>query len=259
MYTLRNFILILAFLTVGCGNSASDYYERPYEADGIPPPAPRKMLQESKENTYEVQRKQTVEKDTSTSVPVEVLKSAGIDYFKPGTHDFKYIFDVRSRKTTSVAHRGEEHVSMSIDIKGNITITDKEGKPFELLVPSGEENIKVPSETTIYEYQAYWLPPSLLPEVKSEWYSIKLYYFSGKLMAVRVGPSIFSKEMVGIEFAKDVDVYSDEPGGNQTYIVKRGDNLNKIARAFNTTVEDLKKVNGLTSDRIITGQKLKLW
>ena len=43
-----------------------------------------------------------------------------------------------------------------------------------------------------------------------------------------------------------------------TYVVKSGDYLGKIAQKHKTTVARLREVNGLTSDRIRVGQKLKL-
>lgn len=43
-----------------------------------------------------------------------------------------------------------------------------------------------------------------------------------------------------------------------TYVVKSGDYLGKIADKHNTTVQKLREVNGLTSDRIRVGQRLKL-
>ncbi|KGR76520.1 hypothetical protein CD33_06520 [Ureibacillus sinduriensis BLB-1 = JCM 15800] len=43
-----------------------------------------------------------------------------------------------------------------------------------------------------------------------------------------------------------------------TYTVVKGDNLSKIAKAVNTTVADIKKWNGLSSDAIFVGQKLKI-
>jgi LysM repeat protein len=42
------------------------------------------------------------------------------------------------------------------------------------------------------------------------------------------------------------------------YVVKSGDSLARIARAHKTTVQALKAANGLTSERIIAGQSLRL-
>jgi LysM repeat protein len=41
-----------------------------------------------------------------------------------------------------------------------------------------------------------------------------------------------------------------------TYTVKRGDTLFSIARRFDTTVEDLKRLNQLSTDRIGIGDRL---
>jgi LysM repeat protein len=46
--------------------------------------------------------------------------------------------------------------------------------------------------------------------------------------------------------------------GSKTYRVKPGDSLEKIAKASQTTISAIKELNGLSSDRIIVGQKLKL-
>jgi len=42
------------------------------------------------------------------------------------------------------------------------------------------------------------------------------------------------------------------------YVVKSGDTLSRIARAHGTTIKALKSVNGLASDRIVVGAKLKI-
>ena len=44
----------------------------------------------------------------------------------------------------------------------------------------------------------------------------------------------------------------------QIYTVKKGDSLTRIAKANNTTIAALKQANGLTSDRIVVGRKLKI-
>ncbi|MBQ3422770.1 MAG: LysM peptidoglycan-binding domain-containing protein, partial [Romboutsia sp.] len=49
----------------------------------------------------------------------------------------------------------------------------------------------------------------------------------------------------------------DTPTEN-TYIVKRGDTLYSIASRFNTSIEEIKKINNLTSNTLQIGQILKL-
>lgn len=46
--------------------------------------------------------------------------------------------------------------------------------------------------------------------------------------------------------------------GNKIYRVRPGDSLEKIARINQTTIQALKELNGLSNDRIIVGQTLKV-
>ncbi len=48
------------------------------------------------------------------------------------------------------------------------------------------------------------------------------------------------------------------PAGVTLYEVKSGDNLTRIARTHGTTATAIRQVNGMTTDRIYVGQKLKL-
>lgn len=56
--------------------------------------------------------------------------------------------------------------------------------------------------------------------------------------------------------------YQYTPPGSTTtgniYTVVRGDTLSQIASKFNTTVEEIKRLNNLTSDLLQIGQKLKI-
>jgi len=49
-----------------------------------------------------------------------------------------------------------------------------------------------------------------------------------------------------------------ETATENTYRVKSGDSLEKIARKFQTTADALKKSNQLTSDKIVIGQELTI-
>lgn len=49
-----------------------------------------------------------------------------------------------------------------------------------------------------------------------------------------------------------------EPATENTYRVKPGDSLEKIARKFQVTADALKKSNQLTSDKIVIGQELTI-
>jgi len=57
---------------------------------------------------------------------------------------------------------------------------------------------------------------------------------------------------IGVEYISPQD-FIDTPN---VYIVKRGDNLYSIARETNTTVDELRKINNLTTDVLSIGQKL---
>jgi LysM repeat protein len=44
----------------------------------------------------------------------------------------------------------------------------------------------------------------------------------------------------------------------KTHVVKKGETLNSISKKYGCTVNDLKKWNGLKSNTVIVGQKLKI-
>jgi LysM repeat protein len=51
---------------------------------------------------------------------------------------------------------------------------------------------------------------------------------------------------------------NDSAGSGQTYSVKSGDSLTKIAGQFGVTVKALRSANNLKTDKIVVGQKLKI-
>lgn len=254
-------IVLVAFIFAGCSGGIDKYYEEQADyVQGIEPPGPRvhpTLKQESNVNTA------GYEKDTVSleNVPIEdVPLEKEVNFFEPGTFVFSYLYDVRDQKTISVkAVNNKQDVTIQIDAQGNMVIKDHTSTTYNLSVPVSDEKIVITNPTTIYAYQAFWMPPDLLPEVQSKWYECKLYTFKGKIQAIRIGPTIFAKDVVGIKFVNETDTYNDPPEGRRVYIVKRGDTLAKIARHFNVTVEELMKINSLTSTKIVPGQKIRAW
>lgn len=51
---------------------------------------------------------------------------------------------------------------------------------------------------------------------------------------------------------------NDQLDGNLTYIVRAGDTIQSIAKELGTTVDNIKKVNGLKSDSLSAGKKLTI-
>ena len=52
--------------------------------------------------------------------------------------------------------------------------------------------------------------------------------------------------------------FGDVADSGSSYRVKNGDSLEKIARTHQTTVQAIKDLNGLTSDKIVVGKLLKI-
>ena len=64
--------------------------------------------------------------------------------------------------------------------------------------------------------------------------------------------------MVRSSNAVSVSIAAPGSSASRTYVVKRGDVLGTIARRNGTTVARLKALNGLKSDRIRIGQRLRV-
>jgi flagellum-specific peptidoglycan hydrolase FlgJ/LysM repeat protein len=58
--------------------------------------------------------------------------------------------------------------------------------------------------------------------------------------------------------ANPTTTYPTRPASGEYYTVGRGDTLYSLARRFNTTVADLRRLNGLSNDAIQVGQQLRV-
>lgn len=82
---------------------------------------------------------------------------------------------------------------------------------------------------------------------KSTVQGVQIEQLRGDIMNLKKGVETLAKAMS-----------SDGLISQETYLVQPGDTLEKIARRANCTIEDLRKVNQLTSDLIVAGKQLKL-
>lgn len=73
-----------------------------------------------------------------------------------------------------------------------------------------------------------------------------------KSNVLSIGQIIIVDDKTGV--ASVLECYGED--NTETYIVKSGESLYSIAKKFNTTVDNLKKKNNLTSNLISVGQKL---
>jgi len=152
----------------------------------------------------------------------------------------------------------------------------------------GVEEITVPEPVPAKEVKVEELPPAPVPEttpyiVQRGDYLAKISKkFNVKLDAlrkanpqlkndvVRLGQTIQipGKVDVGVQTipegaiakppAKPKAEYKPYTGQTQEYVVKSGDYLGKIAVAHKTGVRQIKELNGLTSDVVRVGQKLRV-
>lgn len=98
------------------------------------------------------------------------------------------------------------------------------GKPYTLCLPIDMTGAFIQFEDTIYKHKA---------------------------------DSLINNRRSVIEIAQGTEVTSS---GNGTiiYTVKKGDTLSTIAKKYHTTVAKIKKINGLKSDNLKIGQKLRI-
>ena len=136
-----------------------------------------------------------------------------------------------------------------------------------------------PAETVIIEYGDIANIPLLGDSVGSAIYS---YINRSNIYIVKSGDSLYSiarKHNTTVDELKKLNNLSSNvlsigqvlkipssesnntgsnTGTSNTYVVKSGDSLYSIARKYNTTVDELKRLNNLTSNVLSIGQVLKI-
>jgi len=69
-------------------------------------------------------------------------------------------------------------------------------------------------------------------------------------------PNLNATSRIAPPVSKENEVTASQP--ETLYVIKSGDTLSRIAKVHGTTVKALKAANGLESDRIVVGARLKI-
>lgn len=89
-------------------------------------------------------------------------------------------------------------------------------------------------------------------------YSIAKKYNTSVDEIKRINNLISNSLSIGQNLKIPINESNNEEIKETIYLVKKGDSLYSIARSYNITVDELKKINNLTSNNLSIGQMLKL-
>lgn len=139
-------------------------------------------------------------------------------------------------------HRQQDAVASSIELQDaqNKQSTEAAAETAVYTVQAGDHlwGIARKFGTTVRDLQAM----NALDDTSALQIGQQLSLPAGATVAVAVPPVVTPAPQV--------------PASGSTYQVVAGDNLSKIAKRFNTRVATLKRLNGLTDDRILVGDTL---
>lgn len=99
-------------------------------------------------------------------------------------------------------------------------------------------------------------------QAKIEQLAATIQSFDKKFLSLNKGEELltFTQEVhiALVQFKERMQELEGALSLQKVYRVKSGDSLEKIAKNHRTSVEKIKKLNGLTSNLIVTGQELKI-
>jgi len=133
-----------------------------------------------------------------------------------------------------------------------LTATAVVGSSLFASVAAADEKIKVKSGDTLWGLSRQY--DTTVSNLK-QWNSLNSDFLQvGQVLNVKTSTSTSNQSSKSTTSSSS----SSTSAKNVTYTVKSGDSLWVIARAHNTSVAELKKLNNLTSDLIRVGQKLSV-
>jgi len=126
----------------------------------------------------------------------------------------------------------------------------------EYVVQEGDYLSKISKRYNVTLSSIHRLNPSIKRDVIRVGQKIKL---PGKIdLGAQTEPVKATAKATARTTAKRSGASADYTGATKEYVVKNGDTLGSVAYGNGITIRQLKKLNGLTSDSLKIGQKLKI-
>ena len=181
-----------------------------------------------------------------------IANYAGYDYIPPGTQQGNLYIVQRGDSLWSIAQKFSTTVQELKDLNNLTSNTLQIGQVLRI---SGAQEDDTNGETTIYIVQrgdSLWTIAqnfnTTVQELKN------LNNLTSEIL--QVGQELLVKEQTSTQ--PPTTEPEPDTGIANTYIVQRGDSLWSIANRFNTTVQEIKELNNLTSNTLSIGQTLIL-
>ena len=191
---------------------------------------------------------------TTTNLSIgQVLKIPN----KSGTNPSgTFIYTVKKGDSLyNIARRYETTVNEIVSLNNLKTINLSIGQ--KLIVPETGESVNNLPEYTNYLVKKgdtlYSIARNFNTTVDQ---IIKDNNLSSQVLSIGQNLKIRTPKGTSIEECFGVDY--EPPTNYQTYTVKKGDSLYQIAKKFNTSVDNIKRKNNLTSNNLSIGQILKI-
>ena len=163
----------------------------------------------------------------------KIINKITTQWLSAGGDGFEIIYGLRNNDTLSKKIASEiENTGQNVRKYYQRRLPSDSSKDYYYIIRNTPD-----TEAVLIEYGFLDSPGDDVNQLKNNWET----YAEAVVKAV--------SNYIGVPYYSDTDEY---------YTVKSGDSLWSIAKKFNTTVDNLKKINNLTSNLLSIGQKLKI-
>lgn len=200
-----------------------------------------KRLNNLTSNTISVGQVLRINKDTSDPTTYTIQK--GDSLYSIGQRFGLSVLDLMSYNNLT-------STTLQIGQVLKLTPSDSDDGNFDIETKPIYENYTVKRGDSLYSIARKY--DTTVDQIKKDNNLTSNNLSIGQVLKIKVG-----EETIGIEECYGTD-YGDLSKNYINYTVKRGDSLYSIARTYNTTVDEIKRLNNLTSNNLSIGQVLKI-